>query len=141
MNSHPYYLSSVLMISVLFYGTLMSFSTFLCYKYLRQKSYMLTAKTLSLFRNLMNMLLLELCIGFVLGTIMTIIIGISLLTNAQSGSLIMLFVMTIMELYPFGSHLIVIIYVETYRQGVVKLLHLTRFNQSSTTTIQPANLV
>jgi hypothetical protein len=85
---------------------------------------------LSLFKNLMNMLLLEL---FIIRGTLTLIVATSLLTRARSGSLIVLFILIITELYPFCTHLIVIIYVEPYRQNIRKILHLTRFIETPTT--------
>jgi hypothetical protein len=115
---------------MLFYGLLMSLSTFFCYQYLSEKRYMMSARALSLFKILINMLMLDLFVGFVVGCTMTALGAISFMSRSQSGSLVVLMVLTVTELYPMCSNLIALIYVEPFRQGVFKILNLKRFIKS-----------
>jgi hypothetical protein len=118
---------------MLFYGTLMCICTFSCYRYFRENRYTVSPKVLSLFKMLMNILVLELLLGFLIGGTMTAIAAISFMTQFRSGSLILLIVLTVTELYPLCSHLIVLTFIEPYRQGLFRILHLKRFIKPSNT--------
>jgi hypothetical protein len=118
---------------MLFYGTLMCIFTYACYRYFRENKNTISPKVLSLFKMLMHILVLELFLGFVICGTMTAIAAISFMSRSPSGPLILLIVLTVTELYPFCSHLIVLAFIEPYRQSLFRILRLKRFIKSPNT--------
>jgi hypothetical protein len=97
---------------------------FFCYRYLQRNEYLLSRKTVALFRSLINMLMIDLCFAGVTGFFTIVTSMFTFISEVSWGSYIIVYALTMADFYPLFSHLLVLIYIEPYRVATIKALGL-----------------
>lgn len=95
---------------------------------------MMSTRAASLFKSLINMLVIDLVVSFNCTNALVASCVVNVVMRTRHGSLAFLMSMSIAELYPLFSNMVVLLYIGPYRQALCRMFGLDRF--SRTTPVQ-----
>lgn len=115
-----------IMIACCVYGT---------YSALRSSKSTLSARTLRLYKSLVNSLVLDLAFCLILGATPIMIFVIAFSLSATWASTATVICITVAGFYPLATHVLWLLYITPYRRTIRRLLGCARRKRTSTTTL------
>ncbi|KAI6179093.1 hypothetical protein M3Y98_00573300 [Aphelenchoides besseyi] len=105
------------------------FSIIGCFKFLRVNRHKLRGRTARLYKSLLMMLVIDVCVAAVAGFFTITLCFVSVIGNYDWGSKIITISLAFGDAYPLFANLLVLVYVEPYRRPLVNFIRFHRLTK------------